>query len=252
MYFDKNFYTKYRQLQEKMRGRAESDGDVFLPNPDPRGPVEFIFICQEPSRGGWANSVAQGKAKIAAGFRNFLADMDMMLLHFSVRQYLCSEGQSYFITDISKGAMFVQQATKNSTQRYNRWYPLLKEEIELIAKPGAALFAVGNKAYDYLEPKGSTFKPLTKILHYSGQAAHARKKCIEGQENDFQKFKRTISKADVVACAREVFDESGVPSKIYDFALKTVVSRQLTDSRCKLVYCYKLAFEAMKRSALHR
>jgi len=34
-----------------MMARAEVDGDVFLPNPEPDGTVSYVLICQEPPAG---------------------------------------------------------------------------------------------------------------------------------------------------------------------------------------------------------
>ena len=47
------FRAAYRALEARMRTLAEADGDVFLPNPEPSPPVEYVFICMEPSIGRW-------------------------------------------------------------------------------------------------------------------------------------------------------------------------------------------------------
>jgi hypothetical protein len=68
------------------------------------------LICLEPSLGHWARSVTKARERVASGFRNFLTDIEPMLLHFSVRRFLCEKGQHYHITDFSKAAMLVKQA----------------------------------------------------------------------------------------------------------------------------------------------
>jgi hypothetical protein len=65
---DTGFPAAYRELEVRMRTLAEPDGDVFLPNPMPSGPVEHVFICMEPSFRGWASDAEDAKAKVAAGF----------------------------------------------------------------------------------------------------------------------------------------------------------------------------------------
>jgi hypothetical protein len=94
-----------------MKARSEADGDVFLPNPEPLGPVEYVFVCMEPSLGGWARSPDEAKARVEAGFRNFVSSVEDFILHFCIRQYLCEPTEHYHITDLSKGAMLVERAT---------------------------------------------------------------------------------------------------------------------------------------------
>jgi hypothetical protein len=84
------------------------------------------------------------------------------------------------------------------------------------------------------------------VIHYSPLAGQARTDRLEGHEDGFRKFASSISLEDVLATAQEVLDESGVPLEIYNEALTRVARSQLSESRRKLVYCYKLDFEAMK------
>ena len=93
-----------------MKVRAETDGDVFLPNPEPLGPVEYVFVCMEPSLGRWARSADEARAKVEAGFQNFISSIEDFILHFCMQQYLCEPTQRYHITDLSKGAMLVERA----------------------------------------------------------------------------------------------------------------------------------------------
>ncbi len=51
-----DFQSMYRELEVRMQILAEADGDMVLPNPAPLGPVEYVFICMEPSLGRWARS----------------------------------------------------------------------------------------------------------------------------------------------------------------------------------------------------
>jgi hypothetical protein len=235
----------YRDLERRMKALAESDGHVYLPNPEPTARVDYILICMEPSLGHWARSAEEARAKVASGFRNFLTDIEPMLLHFSVRRFLCEKGQQYHITDFSKGAMLGKHAGAVRSDRYDRWYDLLQEEIDLIAAPGARVIAVGKAVAEHL--RGRKFpREVTPVIHYSPLAGQARTDRLEGHEDGFRKFASSISLEDVLATAQEVLDESGVPLEIYNEALTRVARSQLSESRRKLVYCYKLDFEAMK------
>src|SRR5712692_842590 len=147
---DLNFQHAYQELERRMKDLAEKDGDVYLPNPEPSGHVDYIFICMEPSLRGWAKDKVEAEQKIKNGFRNFLNGYDPMILHFSIRRFLCKSDQRYHITDISKGAMLVELASNARNARYQRWYPLLKEEIDLLATDKARVFAVGKTDEDHL------------------------------------------------------------------------------------------------------
>lgn len=49
MKIDEGFRAAYQELEARMKGLAEADGEVFLPNPAPAGPVvghilEIYFV----------------------------------------------------------------------------------------------------------------------------------------------------------------------------------------------------------------
>lgn len=225
-----------------MKALAEDDGDVYLPNPEPVAPVDYVFICMEPSLGRWADHVDQLKDRVDAGSRNFVSSIEDFLLHYSIRHYLCGHDQRYHITDISKGAMLVERADIARTERYDRWYELLLQEIDLVAKPEAGIFAVGNAVADNLTRRRFS-RPFTRVIHYSGQAARARADGIVGHEDAFEHFKNTVSLGDVLGTAQEVLDAS-VPPHFRDETLAQLAGRQLSESRKKLIFNYKLAFQA--------
>ncbi len=239
-----DFQNAYRKLEQRTKVLAEADGDVYLPSPEPSGRAHYIFICMEPSLGGWAKDKVEAEKKVADGFRNFLAGYDPMILHFCIRRFLCRRDQRYHITDFSKGAMLGKNAHKRRPERYKRWYPLLKEEIGLVAEDTAQVFAVGKVVKDHLDSFCFP-KQVTCLLHYSPQAASYRTKGISGHEYAFEEFQKTVSHEDVLAVAREVIREAMMPDKIREFVLSKVEGRKLTPSRLKLMFNYKLAFEAL-------
>ena len=141
MRIDEGFRAAYREREARMKVLAEADGDVFLPNPEPLGPVEYVFVCMEPSLGRWARSADEARAKVEAGFQNFLSSIEDFILHCCMQQYLCAPTQRYHMTDLSKGAMLVERAGVARPQRYDRWYGLLVEELDLVA-------AIGEEQHD--------------------------------------------------------------------------------------------------------
>ena len=177
----------YRDLDRRMKTLAESDGDVYLPNPEPTSPVDYILICMEPSLGHWARSEEQAEARVASAFRNFLAGIEPMLLHFSVRRFLCEKGQRYHITDFSKGVILVTHTGALRANRYKRWYALLQEEIDLITTPGARVIAVGNAVAEHLR-RCEFPREVTPVIHYSPLASPARTARLQGHEDRFREF----------------------------------------------------------------
>lgn len=240
----RQFKTAYSALERRMRALAEAEGDVYLPNPEPAGPVDYMLICMEPSLGGWARSADEARARVDAGFRNFLAGLEPMLLHFCVRRFLCAPGQGYYITDLSKGAMPVKRAGVARAERYRRWFSLLVEEIDLVATPGARIIAVGKAVADALW-RYRLQRPFTQVMHYSPLATKSRAVRLVGLERQFEAFERTVSHADVLSTARDVLKAAGVPPSMYEDAESIVRQARLTTSRRKLMFAYKLAFEQL-------
>jgi hypothetical protein len=187
-----DFRLAYRALEARMKVLAEADGEVFLPNAEPLGPVQYVFVCMEPSLGRWARSADEARSKVEAGFRNFLSSIDDFILHFCIQQYLCVPTQRYHITDLSKGEMLVARAGAARTQRYDRWYGLLVEELDLVAMLGAGIFAVGNAVAKYLQRRALP-RPFAKVIHYSGLGARARAAGIVGHEDRFEAFRSSLS-----------------------------------------------------------
>jgi len=75
------FRETYRSIESRMRNLAEADGDVYVPNPEPSGPVNNVFICMEPSLGG--GSPEKVRAEVEAGARNFVNSVEDFLLHWA-------------------------------------------------------------------------------------------------------------------------------------------------------------------------
>jgi len=240
---DDGFQATYRALVERMRTLAETDGDIFLPNPEPDGPVQHVLICMEPSLSG--RQLDEVRSRVQAGSRNFLHSIEDFILHFSARRYLCGPGEHYHITDVSKGAMPTSQAGDGRQDRYDRWHALLQDEIDLIATPDANIFAVGKAVADHLDSRDFQ-RPFTRILHYSPRAARWRNRIVENRKEDFEAFRGTVTIDDLIATAGDVFESTQVPDRFRDETLSRLQSRRLTPSRRKLIFNYKIAFESFQ------
>ena len=161
------------------------------------------------------------------------------------RQYLCGPAERYHITDLSKGAMLTGRARIDRARRYDRWYGPLVEELNLVAKPGAGIFAVGTAVARHLARRGFP-GPVTRVIHYSGQAGPARTAAIAGHEDDFEKFRNSVSLELLLATAEDVLNTS-VPANIRDETLALLAGSELSLSRHQLIFSYKLALESHKR-----
>ena len=252
MRIDESFQEAYRELEKRMRTLAEEDGDGFLPSVEPEGPVQYVIICMEPSLSRRAGAVDQLRTAVNAGHRNFLYAIEDSILHFCIRNYLCGPSDRYHITDISKGAMLVKLANVDRKKRWDRWYALLQEEIDLIAAPNASFIAVGNEVTNYLKQQKFP-RTFNKVIHYSRQAGRARKEGIRDHEADFQVFRNSVSikkvidaTGDFLTSAR-VPGRTRVPAEIRNEVLSHLEKSELTTSRQQLIFNYKLAFEKMKK-----
>jgi hypothetical protein len=239
------FNMAYSALEQRMQTLAEADGDVFVPNLTPPGPVDHVFICMEPSLGRWARSVDEGRARVAEGMRNFLGSIEDQILHFSSRHYLCASDEHCFVTDLSKGAMLVKDADVDRTSRYDRWYALLLDELDLVARPGATIWAVGTAVAKHLKRRRFP-RPFSRILHYSGQAAKARQNAVVGLDAELEQLKRDVPHQRIVETAIQVLEESGVPESERTKTLRMLQRSEMTPSRYQLLLAYKIAFEAIR------
>lgn len=242
---DDNFRTAYRELERRMEALADADGDVFLPTIEPQFPVEYILICMEPSLGRWARSREEARSNVAGGFRDFLFSIEDFVLHFCVRRYLCAHGQRYHITNLSKGAMLVKHAGASRLERYDRWYALLQEEIELVGTLRTGIIAVGKAVAQFLERREFQ-TPFATVLHYAGQAGRSRNAVIVGHERCFEEFSSSISIDDIFTAAEEVLSSVSMSDYIRQETLKRLRRALLTKSRKQLIYHYNKVFGALQ------
>jgi len=85
-------------------------------------------------------------------------------------------------------------------------------------------------------------------MHYSGQAAAARNAAVVGREDSFRAFLQLVALEDVIATAEDVVKEARVPKDIADETLSRLARSELTVSRKKLMFSYKVVFESMLAS----
>ena len=206
---------------------------VYLPSVKPKNMVDYIFVGMEPSF-DWADSVEDGERQVKEGKKNFEASTPpddakspLDLLKLSIGRFLCQPEETYYLTDVSKGALPVEMAGIIRRQRYEKWYPLLLEEIGIVGKPSAPIIAIGKNVDNFLRQKGleeETRRPLYSVLHYSNQAARARKTEYERDRNGFEEFKKA------------------------EFGEQRLWSKDLTTSKMQLIFTYYKQFGRIRDS----
>ena len=245
------FSEQYAALEAKFKAQVEKDNEDFkshrfesnfLSNIAPKGPVDYILVAMEPSFGGRSGVPTPGKA---LNSRNFTGSLEDFILHYCVREYLCEGERSYYLTDLSKGAMPVARASGSLAlryERYRRWYPLLCQEIGLVG-PNAPVIPVGHVVRDFLEVQN--IRNLTyEILHYSQSAVAHRPKIPDLYNVQFSEFKKTVDMSVIEATVRRVMEESQLGSATLEATLKRLQrGAGLTDSRKQLMFTYKYQFE---------
>ncbi len=233
------FRDEYRALEDRFRVQADKDDDPYLPNVEPDGPVPYVFIGQEPSFGRWAKTKDEGPRRVAEGFRNFVADEhgDVVLLHHAIRHYLGTD--RYLITDLSKGAMFVRNSDADREARWERWFPMLRTELEVVG-PNARIYALGHKVEDFL--KEHEHPADEYLMHYSVTAQSARKRVGERHPAELAELRATVTLYDIFQTAEQIL--APIPAKIRDTTLRGMSRIDLNQQyRYELLLAYKLAFE---------
>ena len=235
--------TAYQNLEQRFRDQVIRDRaqaiervvqgwGVYLPCVEPTNQVDYIIVGMEPSF-GWADSVEDGERKVVeGGATNFGAftppddsENPLDLLKLSIKRFLCQPGETYHLTDVSKGAMPVTVAALDRDRRYKEWYPLLLDEIAIVGKPSGPVVAIGKEVERFLQRmdlKGETRRPLYAVLHYSYQASSHWKTEAERDPEGFEAFEKD------------------------EFCERKRWAKDLSTSKKQLVFTYKKQFEAIR------
>ena len=193
----------YESLEREFAARVEEDNrkfeedvregkyrGIYLPNVRPAGQVDYVLVGMEPSQGKWAKNLDNAREKIDGGFRNFCG---VEILHFPIREYLLRDGETYYLTDLAKGAILTKSPDAGNAKKYDAWYPLLEKELDLVAKPDAKVIAIGSKVDGFLKKKKLCGRVYAgSIPHYSTQVARQRGNMIEGRKKEYENFAASL------------------------------------------------------------
>ena len=246
-----SFSKQYAALEVKFKDQVEKDNNdfegfgiksCFLANVAPKAPVDYVLVAMEPSLPANIDDI-----------KNFAVSIEDFILHFCANEYLCKRERTYHITDLSKGAMLVSDASISPAlryKRYKRWYPLLCEEIELMAGPDVVVIAIGTPVERFLMKQQFPGQLAGRILHYSWSASPYRPKMKRCYPDRYAKFKDTVGLSDVEKTVKRVMTETEFGSCEPEKTLHRLKSgKGLTESRRQLMFTYKCQFEKILEAA---
>lgn len=243
------FDESYAELETEFLIRVREEGSEYLPLVSPKCPVDFVLVGMEPSLGRWASSnpekaPAKAQKMREQGLKNFVWSMEDFILHFCIRHYLCMSGETYYITDLAKGAMLTKEAEIDRTDRYKKWYPIFLKELELVAKSNAKIISIGKRVSKFFIMQG-LHGHAGCIMHYSPQASRHVGVESRRQPDAYCKFSR-ITMDDVLQEAKLVLMETGMGEISENILERLENGSGLSESRKKLMFDYKVSFERIR------
>ena len=241
-----NLETAFMEQVEKDNGYFDSNPESqFLPNISPEAPVDYVLIAMEPSFGGGSGESSPDDHPP----KNFSGSMEDFILHFCVQNYLCKNSGTYYLTDLSKGAMPIRIANSERHRRYKMWYPLLEQELNLVLKPDGMVIAIGNVVEGFLKEQGLP-QFAGKVMHYAKTAVSHWAKMPRRYPERYSAFTQTVSCTDIENTVRRVIKDAGMPLSETKKTLQRLRNGSgLTDSRKMLMFTYLCQFEEILAAA---
>ena len=233
------FSEKYGELEHGFQEQVERDNtelgieSSYLPNFVPLGRVDYVLIAMEPST-GVPGKYRKYSSQMA---RNFSWSVEDFIFHYSIREYLCQ-----------KSAMTIDDAKKHRQRRYERWYPLLEKELQLLTKPeGTRVIAVGNEVTGFFKKK-PLGERMEKVRHYSRLALSSIDKAIQRWHKQFPEFSRSVDNN----VFKKAFEKS-IKDVLTDADMYSYINHRpegdgtyrLTEPRKKLMFYYKNRFSEL-------
>jgi hypothetical protein len=213
----------------------------------------------EPSLEKWApdspgdDPLANAHEMRDKGLKNFAWSFEDFLLHHCAHKYLCDKGETYYITDIAKGAMRTDVAQVKQQERWRRWVDLLERELELVAKPEVKIISIGKESKRFLNSnlsEGWRKHHLGNIIHYSPQAIPFRKRVPTEHPAEYRELKRTVRSNQILSTAKRVMKQGKMSSLEPQILTRLQSGKGLTESRKMLMFTYYKAFQRIHAVAI--
>ena len=209
------FQEHYDALQTQWHQSAKDHRHHYLKYLPPHGPVDFVLVGKMTSiRQEDADKLSPGEPPPVPppGF-NLLITLGDLLLNYGAHRHLCKPGETYYLTDLGKCAVPPKEARgKTQEQEFNRWYPMLLTELQLVAKPHATVVPVGSATGDFLKKRQSNFpfRLAEPVLHWSRAATAAAKMASSFFPEQWKEFQEATSWEDVRMSTQEILAAAGM------------------------------------------
>ena len=208
------FSEQYANLQSQWRQLATDRGRQYLRYLAPQGPADFVLVGKMTSISEKdAAETPPGKfPDVPCPGYNLLLSMGDLILNYGARRHLCGPGERYYLTDLGKGAVPPKQAKGTvENKEFTAWYPMLLDELELVAKPAATVIPIGSAAGNFLKAQCDfPYHLTTPILHWSTAAVAAAKMAASFFPSEWEKYQRSTSWENLRASTEEILEEAGL------------------------------------------
>lgn len=217
---DQAFREQHDALQSQWRQLATKHGHHYLQYLAPKGPVDFVLVAKMTSIDERAASeLSPGDYPNVAPPFNLYVSLGDLILNYGAHRHLCKPGEAYYLTDLGKCAIPPKRA-KGKLQRdeFNDWYPLLLEELELVAKPNAIVIPVGSATGKFLGTQENfPYRLAEPILHWSRAAVAAAKMASSLFPLEWKEFREATDWKDLCASTEEILIAADLGQHINDF-----------------------------------
>ena len=208
------FLEQYENLQSQWRQLAKGCCRHFLHYLAPRAPADFVLVGKMTSISEkHAAETPPGKfPDVPPPGYNLMLSMGDLILNYGAHRHLCQPGERYYLTDLGKGAVPPKYAKgKLLMQEFAAWYPMLLDELALVAKPGATVIPIGSATGTFLHAQPSfPYRLTTPILHWSTAAVSAAKMASSFFPGEWNKYRRSTSWEDLRASTEEILTEASL------------------------------------------
>ena len=248
------FNKRYDQLEQRFITEVElqnrRNDDIwcyphYLPNLKPEGPVDFILVAQQPSMGMPFHAPHRCPG-IVSPVPNFAMAFGDFFLHACIRRYLCQGPFTYHLTDLSKAASPV-----GAVLQYELWYPLLAEELGLLAKDWTRVLGIGGSAHAYLSKRSSELHAHTGVdyvygvPHFATQGIGTWRRIAQANHVNYKRFREShhvLTRNEIDSAIRAVLKDH---TEGAEWTVRRLANQTLTEDYYKLMYCYAVRFERL-------
>ena len=232
---------RYENAQTQWRQLAIKRERQYLKYLAPRSRVDFVLVGKMPSidEKAAADTPYGDYPDIPPPGYNLLISIGDLILNYGAHRHLCRPGERYYLTDLGKGALPPKDA-KDKTQReeFTAWYPVLLDELELVAKPEATVVPIGSATGNFLEAQPDFPYRLTMpILHWSRAAVSAAKMASSLFPREWDEYRRNTSWEDLRSSTEEIFTEAGLGQYVDAFHQR--FKNKFRESHAHYMFTYK-------------